>query len=46
MLLRRQPDPKLLPFLACGVMERYKIATNLPRVLNQFTLYKNFFQLL
>jgi len=40
MLLRRQPDPKLLPFLACSVIERYKNATNLPRVFKQFTLYK------
>jgi len=40
ILLRRQPDPKLLPFLACCVMERYKIARNLPYVFNQFTLYK------
>jgi len=41
ILSRRQPDPKLLPFLACCAMERYKIATNLPRVFDQFTLYKN-----
>jgi len=39
MLSKRQPDPKLLPFLACGAMERYKLAINLPRVFNQFTLY-------
>jgi len=40
MLSRRQPDPKLLPFLACGVMERYKIVINLPRVFNQFLYEK------
>jgi len=38
-LSKRQPDPKLLPFLACCAMERYKIATNLPRVFDQFTFY-------
>jgi len=41
MLSKRQPDPKLLPFLACGTMERHKLAINVRRMFNQFTLYKN-----
>jgi len=40
ILSRRQPDPKLLPFLACCAMEHYKNMTILPRIFEQFKLYK------
>jgi len=38
-LLSKKPDLKFLPFLACCVMERYKIATNLPRFLKYFAFF-------
>jgi len=37
IILSRKPDHKLLPFLACCTIERYKMAKNLSLLFNQFT---------
>jgi len=39
-IMSRKPDHKLLPFLACCVIERHKMATNLLLLFNQFTSYE------
>jgi len=36
-IMSRKPDHKLLSFLACCLIERHKMAKNLPRLFNQFT---------
>jgi len=38
-LLSRKTDLKLLPFLACCIIERYKNVTILPRIFEQFKLF-------
>jgi len=38
IILSRKSDYKLLSFLTCCVIERYKMARNLPFLFDQFTL--------
>jgi len=37
VILSRKPDYKMLPFLACSIMNYYNVSRNLPYLFQQFT---------